>query len=121
MVHGRTAYIVACGPRMKGSKPGSVSAWGSAAVSAAVYSGLTVMPSGVTQSRAETSPPGADLAAAFFHCSRVAGWKGVGASALMVGSSVWQQDVTILRPPARRRKAARACPGWSLWTAADYA
>jgi hypothetical protein len=26
IVHGRTAYIVACGPRMKGSKPGSVSA-----------------------------------------------------------------------------------------------
>jgi hypothetical protein len=26
MVHGRTAYIVACGPRRKGAKPGSVSA-----------------------------------------------------------------------------------------------
>ena len=77
--------MVACGPRMKGSKPGSVSACGSAAVSAAVYSGLTVMPSGVVQFSADTSPPGADLAAALFHCSRVAGWKGVGASALMAG------------------------------------
>jgi hypothetical protein len=64
MVQGRTAYIVACGPRMKGSKPGSVSACGRPAVSAAVYSGLTVMPSGVVQFSAATSPPGADLAAA---------------------------------------------------------
>jgi hypothetical protein len=38
IVQGRTAYIVACGPRMKGSKPGSVSVCGSAAASAAVYS-----------------------------------------------------------------------------------
>ena len=34
------------------------------AVSSAVYSGLTTMPSGVVQFKAATSPPGADLAAA---------------------------------------------------------
>ncbi|GAB1413638.1 hypothetical protein MASR1M97_23740 [Candidatus Desulfobacillus denitrificans] len=28
MVHGRTAYMVACGPRRKGSSPGRVSACG---------------------------------------------------------------------------------------------
>src|SRR5258706_9065924 len=64
MVHGRTAYIVACGPRTKGSKPGSVSVYGRPFRSAAVYSGLTSMPSGVRQFSACTSPPGADLAAA---------------------------------------------------------
>ncbi len=64
MVHGRTAYIVACGPRTKGAKPGSVSVCCSPFRSAAVYSGLTRMPSGVTQSSASSWPPGADLAAA---------------------------------------------------------
>ncbi|MNT39364.1 hypothetical protein D3C72_1756050 [compost metagenome] len=42
---------------------------GRLAVSSAVYSGLTVMPSGVTQFKAFTSPPGADLAAALAHAS----------------------------------------------------
>jgi hypothetical protein len=46
-------------------------------VSAAVYSGLTVMPSGVTQFSAATSPPGADLAAALFQAAR-SGWGKVG-------------------------------------------
>jgi hypothetical protein len=41
-----------------------------------VYSGFTLMPSGVTQLRALTSPPGADLAAAFIQASRFAGAKG---------------------------------------------
>ena len=54
----------ACGPRTKGSKPGSVSACGRPCRSAAVYSGLTVMPSGVTQFRPSRRPPGAALAAA---------------------------------------------------------
>ena len=35
MVHGRPAYIVACGPRRQGSKPGSVSAYCSPCRSAA--------------------------------------------------------------------------------------
>ena len=39
----------ACGPRTNGAKPGSVSAYGRPATSAAVYSGLTSMPSGVCQ------------------------------------------------------------------------
>ena len=37
--------------------------YGKSAVSAAVYSGLTTMPSGVVQFKADTSAPGADLAA----------------------------------------------------------
>src|SRR3990167_2922923 len=74
MVHGRTAYIVACGPRMKGSKPGSELAGGRPATSAAGFRGLTFSPSGVIQLSAATSPPGADLAAAMAHCSSVAGW-----------------------------------------------
>jgi hypothetical protein len=41
-------------------------------VSAAVYKGFTEMPSGVTQLSASTFPPGADLAAALAHASRVA-------------------------------------------------
>jgi hypothetical protein len=65
MVHGRTAYMVACGPRTKGAKPGSVSVYGRPFTSAAVYSGFTTMPSGVCQASARGSPPGADLAAAF--------------------------------------------------------
>ena len=72
MVHGRTAYIVGCGPRMNGAKPGSVSASsgrGSAATSAAVYSGFTTRPSGVVQFSAATSPPGANFDAARVHCS----------------------------------------------------
>jgi hypothetical protein len=36
IVHGRPTYIVACGPRTKGSMPGKVFANGSAAVSSAV-------------------------------------------------------------------------------------
>src|SRR5690606_11985115 len=71
MVHGRVAYIVACGPRTKGSKPGSVSAKGRSATSAAVYNALTVMPSGVTQSRRLTSPSGAFRAAAARQASRL--------------------------------------------------
>src|SRR5258706_15402651 len=65
MVHGLTAYIVACGPRTKGAKPGSVSVQGRPAMSDAVYSGFMVMPSGVSQLSASTFPPGADFAAAF--------------------------------------------------------
>src|SRR5574337_1787686 len=78
MVHGRTAYIVACGPRTNGSKPGSVSVCARPCRSAAVYSGLTVRPSGVTQFSASSRPPGADFAAAFAHCSRVAAGIGGG-------------------------------------------
>jgi hypothetical protein len=37
------------------------------AVSSAVYKGLTVMPSGVSQFNRFMSPPGADLAAAVSH------------------------------------------------------
>ncbi|MCY1362486.1 hypothetical protein D9M69_492060 [compost metagenome] len=73
MVQGRTAYMVACGPRMKGSKPGKVLVCGRWAVSSAVYSGLTQMPSGVSQFSAFTSPPGADFWAALVQASRVAG------------------------------------------------
>ena len=69
MVHGRTAYIVACGPRLYGGNPGSVSVSGRPCTSAAVYSGLTTMPSGVVQRSASSEPPGADFAAAFAHCS----------------------------------------------------
>ena len=77
MVHGRTAYIVACGPRTKGAKPGSVSACGRPCRSAAVYSGLTVMPSGVTQFSASSWPPGADLAAAWAQASSSAAAAGL--------------------------------------------
>ena len=73
MVHGRAAYIVACGPRTYGSKPGSVSAYGRPSRSRAVYSGFTAMPSGVTQLSASTLPPGADLAAARAQASRLDG------------------------------------------------
>src|SRR5689334_9728484 len=72
MVQGRTAYMVACGPRMKGSKPGSVSAYGSSEVSVAVYRGFTAMPSGVCQFKASRGQLGEDFAAALRHCSRVA-------------------------------------------------
>ena len=64
IVHGRCAYIVGCGPRTNGSNPGSVSAYGRSFVSAAVYSGLTAMPSGVCQVRLSTGAPRSDLAAA---------------------------------------------------------
>jgi hypothetical protein len=37
-----------------------------------VYSGLTTIPSGVTQFKASTLPAGADLPAAFFQASRFA-------------------------------------------------
>ena len=47
-----------------------------------VYSGLTVMPSGVFQFRAATSPPGADLAAAFSQASRL---EEFGSFSLMTG------------------------------------
>ena len=67
MVHGRTAYIVACGPLKNGAKPGNVCVCGKSAVSSAVYKGLTVMPSGVSQFNRFMSPSGADLAAAFSH------------------------------------------------------
>src|SRR5262245_52612659 len=70
MVHGRPAYMVACGPRTNGSKPGRVSACDSPSTSRRVYRAWTVMPAGVTQFRFATSPPGADLAAAFFQPSR---------------------------------------------------
>src|SRR5690606_34205682 len=76
MVHGRVAYIVACGPRTKGSKPGSVSAKGRPATSAAVYSGLMRMPSGVTQSSRLTSPSGALREAALRQASRSDGGTG---------------------------------------------
>ena len=42
-------------------------------MSAAVYSGLTAMPSGVCQTRLSAEPPGAALSAARFQASRVAG------------------------------------------------
>src|SRR5215510_4557304 len=71
MVHGRPAYMVACGPRTKGSKPGSVSVNGRPSASFFVYSGRTAMPSGVTQVKAARSPRGADLVAAFCQVSRL--------------------------------------------------
>jgi hypothetical protein len=81
IVQGRAAYIVACGPRRKGAKPGSVSAYGSPSRSCAVYSGLTAMPSGVCQFSASRLPPGADFAAACFHSSSEtglnSGWTGL--------------------------------------------
>src|SRR5471032_332274 len=64
MVHGRAAYMLACGPRTYGAKPGSVSVCGRSATSDLVYSALSVMPSAVSVSRRDGSPPGADLAAA---------------------------------------------------------
>ena len=67
--------MVACGPRMKGSKPGSVLVYGKSLTSSAVYNGLTVMPSGVCQLRASTFPAGADLAADFCQSANVAGLK----------------------------------------------
>src|SRR5690606_36721740 len=73
MVHGLTAYIVGCGPRRKGSKPGSVSVCARPSVSALVYSGLTLRPSGVIQLSFSTSPPGECLAAIFFQAS-MSGW-----------------------------------------------
>jgi hypothetical protein len=69
MVHGRTEYIVAWGPRKNGSKPGKVLANGSPSVSAAVYKAFNLMPSGVCQPSASTFPLGADLVAALFHAS----------------------------------------------------
>jgi hypothetical protein len=69
IVHGLTAYIVGCGPRTKGSKPGMVSACGRSRVSAAVYSGFTGIPSGVCQMSSSSDPLGALFAAAPFHCS----------------------------------------------------
>ena len=92
IVHGRTAYIVACGPRRKGSKPGNVFAWGRSFTSSAVYSGLTAMPSGVTQFSATTSPPGADLAAALCQSARVEGLKGA-ALVLMATRAITDLEV----------------------------
>ncbi len=71
--------MVACGPRKKGSKPGKVLVGGRPARSAAVYRGLTEIPSGVIQLSAATSPLGADLAAALAQacsCSGVAELEG---------------------------------------------
>src|SRR3954454_19889155 len=63
MVHGRFAYIVARGPRTNGSIPGSPPTVSSASRSAAVYSGFTPMPSGVSHVNVPGSAPFSSLAA----------------------------------------------------------
>ena len=76
----------------------------SPAMSAAVYSGLTVMPSGVTQFSASTSPPGADLAAALLQASR-RGRCEFGVLSVMAGSIAqgWQLGYLVLAAQAWRR------------------
>src|SRR4051812_46402345 len=109
MVQGRAAYIVACGPRRKGAKPGSVSVCASPCRSAAVYSGLTVMPSGVTQFRAAGSPPGADLAAALVQRSRSAGRVGRGASLITSQSSQKPAPKTTAKLAGRPKSGLLIC------------
>ena len=63
IVHGRTAYIVGLRPaheRLR-SRAACRRAARQRGMSAAVYSGLTVRPSGVVQFSAARSPPGADF------------------------------------------------------------
>src|SRR5687768_48433 len=68
MVHGRCEYMVACGPRAKGSTPG-VAASAAPGRSSTVYTGLMRMPSAVGTPRSAASLP-ASLAASFFQVSR---------------------------------------------------
>src|SRR5512146_1562471 len=62
MVQGRLVYMVPRIPRVKGAKPGRLSV-SRPARSAAVYSGLTAMPSGVAQVRPLASLPAISLLA----------------------------------------------------------
>ena len=56
IVHRRFVYIVARGPRANSSRPGTPPTVSSASRSAAVYSGLTAMSSGVCRTRACRGP-----------------------------------------------------------------
>src|SRR5215469_12297443 len=93
MVHGLTAYIVACGPRTKGSRPGSVSAAARPARSAAVYSGLTTSESGVCQFSESSGAPRSDSRAAAFQASK---------SVNHVSRVPLESDISFLVPAPRR-------------------